>query len=54
MSSDTELASSEVAKKVADEHLIWFMDVVKFIYRTAFLHGYKHGYDKAKEEMLEH
>jgi len=35
-------------QKLAEDHAEWFAETTKWIYKQAFLHGYKHG--KGREE----
>ena len=44
------LASEEEAKRLATEHWDWVVRWLEIVYKDAFIHGYKHGYDKAKKE----
>ena len=30
-------------ERIAEEHAEWFARIAKAIYKTAFIHGFKHG-----------
>jgi len=44
-------------KELADQHWTWVdavlrlgLSLVEYLYKTALIHGYKHGYDDAMKE----
>jgi len=37
------------AKQLADEHAEWTGEFFKWVFRQAFIHGYKHGQEDEKE-----
>jgi len=36
------------SKKLADEHWEWLSKLLEYVYKTAFIHGYKHGQEDKK------
>lgn len=38
-------------KKITEQHTEWFIDWMAQVYKDAMLHGYKHGWDDAKEHF---
>ena len=38
---------------LADAHAEWFAEAMRWVYRQAFIHGYKHGKDENKESLSE-
>jgi len=38
-----------MSEKKAEEHAEWFAVLARTIYRTAFIHGYKHGKEDATD-----
>lgn len=39
-------------KSLVNEHSEWTSSFFKWVYKEAFIHGYKHGYDDAMKELL--
>ena len=42
MERGQKMATKEI-NELAEEHSEWFSKVIKFVYKEAFIHGYKHG-----------
>ena len=32
-----------MSERLADEHWAWLMKLLEYVYKSAFIHGYKHG-----------
>jgi hypothetical protein len=40
----------EVAEKLASGHVNWFLDMVRPLMITFFMHGYDHGYEQGGKD----
>lgn len=41
------------AEKLADEHWKWLEKLLEYVYKTAFIHGYKHGVDDTESKSVD-
>jgi hypothetical protein len=39
------------AEEITDQHAKWFIEWIDKVYRDAMIHGYKHGWEDAKEHF---
>jgi len=40
----------KTAKELADDHWEYVEKICEMMYKTAMIHGYKHGWEDAKED----
>lgn len=43
----------EDPKKLAEDHVSWFLETIKPLLITHMIHGYKHGFNDAREEYIQ-
>jgi len=43
--------ASTDAEQLAVEHVEWFLEVIKPLLITHFIHGYRHGEENTKKEI---
>jgi hypothetical protein len=36
-------------ENLAEQHWFWLKVLLEYLYKTAFIHGYKHGQEDAKD-----
>jgi len=41
--------SQEIAKRMAEEHVEWFLEIIKPLLITHMIHGFKHGQEFEQE-----
>ena len=39
----------KTAEELADEHWEWLEELLEYLYKSAFIHGFKHGVKSEKE-----